>query len=608
MRKLFQKVTHAGDKSRRLSVSPPGGISSPEADTATSSSSGARVQVIVPPKPEPEGPPRAAPMKRAPSMAKRQASIRRNPSVRHAPTTAVAMRRDPSVRQTPAAAAATAAAIRRNPSVRHTPAVMKRDATFKRTGTFAKKKAVRRTNTFKRKLTFKEAILLEHNVMRTDLKLSPLVWDDELEAAAKAYAQVLATLGRVQHSPHDTRPDQGENLCRVWGGQVTGVEAALETMDSFEEEREKYIPGTAIDLPGASAYGHYTQAVWEDTKRVGAGFAKGDNGTFVVCRYTPPGNVSGGLPYVPRKSPRKARESLMPKAFRDAVLAQANQARAKADLSPLRWDVDLESEALAKAEAYAHQREPLPPYGAGPNGQIAMALPTTTLAPAEVATEYGTRSLAQMPGFVSNSSLGAFGSAMYVGSAVTVVVCRISDKPPEEPMSSPRTKQGSIRGAGSIRFNRRDQSVRFVPARDQSVRFAPGAARRDPSMRKKASFENPAAPQRTAPAGQSIRRPAARQKSVRVNPNASMRHNSPNRPKHAAHAVDLIMITPRDPNNPFGNIERLESEEIETPRQPKPKAKPKAAAKAVAKPAAKAPPKVAPKPVAKRAFPVVTTK
>ena len=38
-----------------------------------------------------------------------------------------------------------------------------------------------------------------------------------------------------------------------------------------------------------SGTGHFTQVVWNDTKKVGFGTA----GNFVVGRYSPPGNVMG---------------------------------------------------------------------------------------------------------------------------------------------------------------------------------------------------------------------------------------------------------------------------------------------------------------------------
>lgn len=41
------------------------------------------------------------------------------------------------------------------------------------------------------------------------------------------------------------------------------------------------------------ATGHWTQVVWKSTTAVGCGAARCSFGSFVVCRYSPPGNVMG---------------------------------------------------------------------------------------------------------------------------------------------------------------------------------------------------------------------------------------------------------------------------------------------------------------------------
>ena len=52
--------------------------------------------------------------------------------------------------------------------------------------------------------------------------------------------------------------------------------------------------------------GHYTQMVWKDTKEVGCAIATSNGKTsdgmagvvaYLVCRYTPPGNMNGEKPF-----------------------------------------------------------------------------------------------------------------------------------------------------------------------------------------------------------------------------------------------------------------------------------------------------------------------
>ena len=48
---------------------------------------------------------------------------------------------------------------------------------------------------------------------------------------------------------------------------------------------------------GNNPAGHYTAMVWQNTKEIGCGFADTDQMNFLVCRYNPPGNFIGEMPY-----------------------------------------------------------------------------------------------------------------------------------------------------------------------------------------------------------------------------------------------------------------------------------------------------------------------
>lgn len=42
-----------------------------------------------------------------------------------------------------------------------------------------------------------------------------------------------------------------------------------------------------------SDVGHYTQIIWPGTTHVGCGISSNRGNDFLVCRYSPPGNVMG---------------------------------------------------------------------------------------------------------------------------------------------------------------------------------------------------------------------------------------------------------------------------------------------------------------------------
>jgi hypothetical protein len=137
-----------------------------------------------------------------------------------------------------------------------------------------------------------QRLLSAHNRERSEIGVPPLVWDEDLAAAAAAYAPVLARSGGLAHAPASIRQGQGENL---WMG--TRAAFSLEQMvRDWASEKSLFRPGIFPNVSRSGNWGdvgHYTQIVWRQTSRVGCAVHQSPASDFLVCRYSPPGNVTG---------------------------------------------------------------------------------------------------------------------------------------------------------------------------------------------------------------------------------------------------------------------------------------------------------------------------
>jgi hypothetical protein len=135
-------------------------------------------------------------------------------------------------------------------------------------------------------------ILAAHNKVRADAGAPPLVWDRALGDAAANYAVYLALTNSFQHSDQSHRQDTGENL---WMG-TRGAFSFEAMVAGWSSERRDFVPGVfpAVSRNGAwEKVGHYTQMVWPATTKVGCAVASNATSDFLVCRYSPAGNVIG---------------------------------------------------------------------------------------------------------------------------------------------------------------------------------------------------------------------------------------------------------------------------------------------------------------------------
>lgn len=135
-------------------------------------------------------------------------------------------------------------------------------------------------------------LLALHNRERSAVGARPLVWDQGLASAAASYGPALERLGKLAHSPANTRHGQGENL---WMGTRDAYE--LEEMaGGWAAEKSLFRPGffPAVSRSGNwSDVAHYTQMIWKGTSRVGCAVRKTRKWDYLICRDSPHGNVAG---------------------------------------------------------------------------------------------------------------------------------------------------------------------------------------------------------------------------------------------------------------------------------------------------------------------------
>ncbi|KAJ4127962.1 hypothetical protein NW768_008245 [Fusarium equiseti] len=150
---------------------------------------------------------------------------------------------------------------------------------------------------FARALTSDQTEALKlHNDARKKVKVSALKWDTKLEAEALAYAKKIAKAGKMKHSEGKDRPGQGENLAYAWASNGFKNPITAGTKGWLNEK--KNYKGETIPKGNFSTYGHYTQAVWNKSTKIGIATAKDKKGAwYTVARYTAAGNVVGKKPY-----------------------------------------------------------------------------------------------------------------------------------------------------------------------------------------------------------------------------------------------------------------------------------------------------------------------
>jgi uncharacterized protein YkwD len=135
------------------------------------------------------------------------------------------------------------------------------------------------------------ALVAAHNGFRATHHAPPLRWDAALAAGAQAWAEACV----FQHS--SPNGEYGENLYTS-SATADAVSAAQAAVSSWYDEVSAYDYATAQFSSGT---GHFTQVVWVTSTALGCGVTTSCGGkagvlpTYVVCRYSPAGNMMGSF-------------------------------------------------------------------------------------------------------------------------------------------------------------------------------------------------------------------------------------------------------------------------------------------------------------------------
>ena len=139
----------------------------------------------------------------------------------------------------------------------------------------------------------RRAMLSGQNAARAAVGVAPLVWNDALAADARVYAEQMARTGRFAHAEQPQGPTrEGENL---WMGTRDAYRYS-EMVADWVAERRWFRNGVTPDFSTTGYYedvAHYTQIIWRGSHAVGCALASNAADDYLVCRYSPPGNVVG---------------------------------------------------------------------------------------------------------------------------------------------------------------------------------------------------------------------------------------------------------------------------------------------------------------------------
>jgi len=143
---------------------------------------------------------------------------------------------------------------------------------------------------------FLDSMVASINEYRAKHGVPPVELDQELVNYAKARAEHLADKGTLVHD--GTQEAYGENLSKASSsGPTLGLATGATTR--WYGEKQNYNYETCASNDPSKAIGHFTQLVWKDSTKIGAGRVCGKNAdstwhdTYIAVNFLLRGNMEG---------------------------------------------------------------------------------------------------------------------------------------------------------------------------------------------------------------------------------------------------------------------------------------------------------------------------
>ncbi|CAH8513958.1 unnamed protein product [Heterobilharzia americana] len=135
---------------------------------------------------------------------------------------------------------------------------------------------------------FIEDCLKEHNTKRIAHGVCALRHSRALDKTAQDWAEELISEDGIKNSPLSSRGEVGESISvRTSTGSHVDIQGH-EVVNQWYADVKNYNYEN-----GKGPAGNFTQLVWNSTREVGFGKARGPGKCVVVAHYRPPGNVLG---------------------------------------------------------------------------------------------------------------------------------------------------------------------------------------------------------------------------------------------------------------------------------------------------------------------------